>query len=167
MGDITSIRITKTVKKELQEVALDKEPMHLTIHRLINENRQLKKMNEKNEELLELYNEKYKGYYPMMQFTNKVIDEYLENNSNITLKTYGDIVKIIYNDKPFDKKIENLIDVFESDCGYEFDKNNSSFIFALNYRKSLNLKHETELINAFKSYVDKNKLCTFEDIREK
>ena len=103
----------------------------------------------------------------MMQFTNKVIDEYLENNSNITLKTYGDIVKIIYNDKPFDKKIENLIDVFESDCGYEFDKNNSSFIFALNYRKSLNLKHETELINAFKSYVDKNKLCTFEDIREK
>lgn len=55
MDDITSIRITKTVKKELKEVALDKEPMHLTIHRLINENRQLKMINEKNEELLEFY----------------------------------------------------------------------------------------------------------------
>lgn len=58
MSDITSIRITKTVKKELQEVALDKEPMHLTIHRLINENRQLKKINKKNEELIRLYKEK-------------------------------------------------------------------------------------------------------------
>jgi len=57
-NDITSIRITKTVKHELQEVALDKEPMHLTIHRLIHENKQLKKINEKNEELLKFYKEK-------------------------------------------------------------------------------------------------------------
>ena len=54
-NDITSIRITKTVNQELQEVALEKEPMHLTIHRLIHENKQLKKINKKNEELLEFY----------------------------------------------------------------------------------------------------------------
>lgn len=58
MSEITSIRITKTVKQELKEVALDKEPMHLTIQRLINENQQLKKINEKNEELLKLYKDK-------------------------------------------------------------------------------------------------------------
>lgn len=58
MSEITSIRITKTVKQELKEVALDKEPMHLTIQRLINENQQLRKINEKNEELLKLYKDK-------------------------------------------------------------------------------------------------------------
>ena len=58
MSEITSIRITKTVKQELKEVALDKEPIHLTIQRLINENQQLKKINEKNEELLKLYKDK-------------------------------------------------------------------------------------------------------------
>ena len=58
MSDITSIRITKILKQELQEVALDKEPMHLTIQRLINENQQLRKINEKNEELLKLYKDK-------------------------------------------------------------------------------------------------------------
>ena len=54
MSDITSIRITKILKQELQEVALDKEPMHLTIQRLINENQQLRKINEKNLELLKI-----------------------------------------------------------------------------------------------------------------
>ena len=57
-SDITSIRITKTAKQELQDMALEKEPMHLTIQRLIIENRQLKQMNQKNEELLEFYKDK-------------------------------------------------------------------------------------------------------------
>lgn len=57
-NDITSLRIPKNVKEELKELSLNKEPLHLTIQRLIEENRHLKKINEKNEELIDLYKEK-------------------------------------------------------------------------------------------------------------
>lgn len=56
--EITSIRIPKSVKAELQSMALDKEPMHLTIQRLIQENRYLKQSNERADELIALYKEK-------------------------------------------------------------------------------------------------------------
>ena len=46
-SDITSIRIPKSVKLELGKVALDKESYHITIQRLIKENQQLKKSNER------------------------------------------------------------------------------------------------------------------------
>lgn len=45
-SDISSIRIPKSVKDELKDVALEKEPMHLTIQRLIRENKHLKKEND-------------------------------------------------------------------------------------------------------------------------
>ena len=54
-NDVTSIRIPKSVKAELQSVALEKEPMHLTIQRLIQENKQLKKSNERADELIAIY----------------------------------------------------------------------------------------------------------------
>lgn len=44
-SDITSIRVPKSVKDELKKVALDKEPMHLTIQRLIKENFELRMVN--------------------------------------------------------------------------------------------------------------------------
>lgn len=37
--DVTSIRIPKSVKAELQDVALEKEPLHVTIQRLIQQNK--------------------------------------------------------------------------------------------------------------------------------
>lgn len=43
--DITSIRIPKSVKDELKGVALEKEPMHVTIQRLIRENADLRMAN--------------------------------------------------------------------------------------------------------------------------
>ena len=42
---ITTIRIPKSVKDELKDVANDKEPYHATISRLIAENQELKKSN--------------------------------------------------------------------------------------------------------------------------
>lgn len=44
-SDITSIRIPKSVKAELKKVALEKEPMHVTIQRLIRENADLRMAN--------------------------------------------------------------------------------------------------------------------------
>ena len=77
-SDISSIRIPKSVKDELKEVALEKEPMHLTIQRLIRENKHLKKENDRydklfkamldkldeieqksDEEILEMYKKEY------------------------------------------------------------------------------------------------------------
>lgn len=57
-SDITSIRIPKSVKYELKKVALEKEPFHVTIQRLIQENKCLKKSNERADELIKLYKEK-------------------------------------------------------------------------------------------------------------
>ena len=46
-SEITSIRIPKSVKDELDDVALEKESYHVTIQRLIRENKHLKKENER------------------------------------------------------------------------------------------------------------------------
>lgn len=57
-SDITSIRIPKSVKDELKDVAIEKEPYHVTIQRLIQENHYLKQSNERADELIALYKEK-------------------------------------------------------------------------------------------------------------
>lgn len=44
-NEITTIRIPKCVKDELKKLALEKEPMHVTIQRLIKENFELKTTN--------------------------------------------------------------------------------------------------------------------------
>ena len=46
-SEITSIRIPKSVKDELDDVALEKESYHVTIQRLIRENKHLKKENKR------------------------------------------------------------------------------------------------------------------------
>ena len=56
--NITTIRVPKSVKDELQKVALPKESMHLTIQRILNEKQQLVSINEKNEDIIRLYKEK-------------------------------------------------------------------------------------------------------------
>ena len=43
--EITTIRIPKSVKAELKKMALEKEPMHVTIQRLIKENFELRTVN--------------------------------------------------------------------------------------------------------------------------
>lgn len=53
-NSITTIRIPKSVKDELDKVSTEKEPYHATISRLISENKQLKKANERNDELNEM-----------------------------------------------------------------------------------------------------------------
>lgn len=67
-NDITSIRIPKSVKDELKKVALEKEPMHVTIQRLIRENLDLRMANNMLQGNIALM-EKQKA---MDSFTNKL-----------------------------------------------------------------------------------------------
>ena len=57
-NEITTIRISKTIKKELQNVALPQEPMGLTIQRLISENKQLKETNENYSKMINMFQQK-------------------------------------------------------------------------------------------------------------
>ena len=58
-SDITSIRVPKSVKDELKSVALEKEPYHATIQRLIRENKQLKQSNEQSNVLMDMMQDEY------------------------------------------------------------------------------------------------------------
>ena len=66
-SDVTTIRVTKSVKDELKKVALEKEPMHVTIQRLIKENTELRMVNNMLQGNIALM-EKQKA---MDSFTNK------------------------------------------------------------------------------------------------
>lgn len=66
--DITSIRVPKSVKDELKEIALEKEPMHVTIQRLIKENTDLRIANNMLQSNIEMM-EKEKA---RESFTNKL-----------------------------------------------------------------------------------------------
>lgn len=57
-SDITSIRIPKSVKDALKDVATEKEPYHATISRLISENQQLKQVNENYVKMINMYQKK-------------------------------------------------------------------------------------------------------------
>lgn len=66
--DITSIRVPKSVKDELKEVALEKEPIHVTIQRLIKENTALRIANNMLQSNIEMMEQAKKRE----SFTNKL-----------------------------------------------------------------------------------------------
>ncbi len=59
-SEITTIRVPKSVKDELDDVSLEKESYHVTIQRLIRENKQLKQTNERYNSLIKIITEKIK-----------------------------------------------------------------------------------------------------------
>ena len=89
-SDITTIRIPKSVKDELKDVANDKEPYHATISRLIKENTELKMVNNMLQSNIDLM-EQQKA---REQFTNKLNELDKENQMAylIIYKVASDIV---------------------------------------------------------------------------
>lgn len=150
-NDITSIRIPKSVKLELGKVALDKESYHITIQRLIKENQQLKKANERCDELIELYKGMNNGFDEISAFSKRVCEDYLNNSYCLTLSSYKEINKITSSENTFEDKIVRLRDALDSD-GDDGD----AFMCALDYYALSSSKDEIKLFNAFLRQMHEN-----------
>ena len=99
--DITSIRIPKSVKEDLKELALEKEPMHVTIQRLIKENWELKMANNMLQSNIDLM----KQQKARESFTNKL--NALDKENQLA---YMVIMKIATDIVPSeDERVETLI----------------------------------------------------------
>ena len=161
-SDITTIRIPKSVKDELNGVATEKEPYHATISRLISENQQLKQVNERNDELLNLYRDKQKHTYNGNHFADKVIEDFIYADSTCTLELYKSIDEIYFSDKSIDEKVISLEDVFKSDGTYDGvdSLDTCSFMLALDY---ISISGDAELFDAFFKHMFENNPYTFED----
>ena len=85
--EITTIRIPKSLKDELKEMAFDNEPYHATIKRILNENENLKELNENKDKQIAMQENirRNEFNYKLENFTNK-------NNDNFT--AYFVIMKI-------------------------------------------------------------------------
>lgn len=162
---VTSFRLPTNVRDELKSVALPKEPMHLTIQRLISENQQLKQANERNDELLNLYRDKQKYAYHGNDFADKVIEDFIYGESTYTLELYKSIDRIYFSDKSIDEKVESLEDVFKSDETYDgVDSiDTCSFMIALDYIRTTSGAAGTELFDAFFKHMFDSNPYTFED----
>ena len=148
-SDITSIRIPKSVKHELSKVALDKESYHITIQRLIKENHQLRKTNERCDDLINLYKEMNMGLDELSTFAKKVCAEYLNNPDYCpTLFSYKEINKIVFSENSFEDKIERLKEIFNS--------NGDAFMCALDYCALHQLNEDINLFNVFLREMYKN-----------
>ena len=163
-SDITTIRIPKSVKDELKDVANDKEPYHATISRLVSENQQLKQSNELNVELLSLYRNKEKFSYNGNAFADKVIEDFIYGDGTYTLQLYKSIDEIYFSNKSIDEKIKSLEDVFKSDETYDGvdSLDTCSFMVALDYIISIS-GDATELFDAFFKHMFDNNPYTFEE----
>lgn len=100
-SDITTIRIPKSVKDELKDVANDKEPYHATISRLIKENTELKMVNNMLQSNIDLM-EQQKA---REQFTNK-LNELDKENQMAYLIIYKVVSDIVPSE---DERFETLI----------------------------------------------------------
>ena len=81
--DITTIRIPKSVKDALSDVATEREPYHATISRLINENKQLKQS-------VDSYNREKQSFVDTIEVLTNIV-----NNQDETLKSLDEILKRI------------------------------------------------------------------------
>lgn len=100
-SDITTIRIPKSVKAELKKLALEKEPMHVTIQRIIKENWELKMVNNMLQSNINLM-EQQKA---RESFTNKLnaLDKENQMAYMVIMKIATDIVPSA------DERVETLI----------------------------------------------------------
>ena len=100
-NDITTIRIPKSVKAELKKLALEKEPMHVTIQRIIKENWELKMVNNMLQSNINLM----KQEKARESFTNKLnaLDKENQMAYMVIMKIATDIVPSA------DERVETLI----------------------------------------------------------
>ena len=118
-NEITTIRVPKSVKDALNDMATEKEPYHATISRLINENKQFKKTNKQNEDYIEMLKDQTKDsqhFLNGLQFLRTVTYWYeMDSNHCYPLIEWKSIHDALYHsDKTNDEKIVALKDAFES-----------------------------------------------------
>ena len=150
-NDITSIRIPKSVKLELGKVALDKESYHITIQRLIKENQQLKKANERCDELIELYKGINNGFDKVSDFAKRTCEEYLMDLNCPTLSSYKEINIIVSSGNTSEYKIGKLKEAVDSE-----GEDGDAFICALDYYALHSSKDNIKLFNAFFTQMYEN-----------
>lgn len=121
--DITTIRIPISVKAELDGVANDKEPYHATIQRLISENKQLKKADERNDALMEMYKFQMHDLRIKADFLDGVMEhDYEDDVYNYYLKAYRRLDSALFCgfDASEDERYTQLKDAY-ADCVDELE----------------------------------------------
>lgn len=115
-SEITTIRIPRSLKDELKDMALPKEPMHLTIQRLISENQQLKKADERNDALIEMYKFRTSQIGDLnvkSQFLNGVLENDFDNYNSF-LDAYRRLSGVLLDvDAPKDELYQQLKDAYD------------------------------------------------------
>lgn len=153
--DITSIRVPKSVKEALKEVALEKEPMHLTIQRIIKENENLEKANAKNDELIEQY--RFRNSYINKQMDNlRIKSEFLDGIMEYNYGTYNDYLNcynrlnnVLCDDLSEDEMFNQLKDAY-NDCISEIG--DDGMVTVINFAKFW-CYDEFELLSKLEDYV--------------
>ena len=159
-SDITTIRIPKSVKDELNGVATEKEPYHATISRLISENKQLKKTNKYNEDYIEILRDRTKDaqhFFVGLEFLRKTTYYYeMDSNYCYPLMEWQSIHDVLYDsNKTNDEKIIGLKDAFESCSDVDLFFDALGYIaseFSFHNQNSTGL----EIINDFMEYMLEN-----------
>lgn len=154
-SDITTIRVPKSVKEALKEVALEKEPMHLTIQRVIKENEHLEKSNAKNDELIEQY--RFRNSYINKQMDNlriksEFLDGIMEHNYgtyNDYLNCYNRLNNVLCDDLSEDEMFNQLKDAYD-DCVSEIG--DDEMVTVINFAKFW-CYDEFELLPKLEDYV--------------
>lgn len=115
-SEITTIRIPRSLKDELKDMALPKEPMHLTIQRLIGENKQLKKADERNDALIEMYKFRTSQIGDLSvqaRFLNGVIENDFDNYNSF-LDAYRRLNNALLDfDASEDERYQQLKDAYD------------------------------------------------------
>lgn len=114
--EITTITIPNSLKSELKEIALDGEPYHLTIKRILNENENLKELNENKDKQIAMQENirRNEFNYKLENFCNENKDNFTaymvimkiatdlvptEEERTVKLAENGFIQKLVYEGK--------------------------------------------------------------------
>lgn len=115
----TSIRISKAVRDEIKEVALPKESIQLTIQRLIAENKQLKKADERNDELIKMYRFRT-AQMDVLNIKSEFLDCVMDNHFgtyNHCIDSFNRLSEIILSETPDYAELKDAFEVCASELG--------------------------------------------------
>lgn len=134
---LKNVKVTEDVKKQLDDMAIEKETYNVTIQRLINENKQLKKNEEKTDTLLEFYEMKTRDMsqlYPANNMLELVIETngYYTNTHNPALNYLEQINRVLLNQ---DLTSEEMYDELKEDIEINEDLSKEQIFTVICYAK--------------------------------
>lgn len=134
---LKNVKVTEDVKKQLDDIAIEKETYNVTIQRLINENKQLKKNEEKTDTLLEFYEMKTRDMsqlYPANNMLELVIETngYYTNTHNPALNYLEQINRVLLNQ---DLTSEEMYDELKEDIEINEDLSKEQIFTVICYAK--------------------------------